>query len=139
MYRSIMTTMKKTEVMITPTKRQPRVLFMCMSEHFDPEQCLSQEDFIVNPNEQHVLLLINSGKIPTMIPGQDEQRIWKKDRRPGKFLSYTLSLKQPDMTVTVGPMAPLSLLINSGYFNVVPFFMTRKQYTVLMTKNEPAP
>jgi hypothetical protein len=129
----ITSTLKKIQVK-TLLKRQPRVLFMCMSEHFDPELCLSEKEFIVNPNEEHVLLLINSGKIPTMIHN-NAQRIWRKDRRPGKFLGYSICLKQPDLMVTVGLKTPLAMLLNSDYFNVVPFFVTRKQYLGLMNEH----
>jgi hypothetical protein len=135
---SITLTLKKDETpMTSPMKRKQRIFFMCLSEHFDPEQCFSQQKFTVNPKEEHVLLLMNHGKIALKILS-DRNKIWKNDRRPGKYLGFSISLKQPDMTLTVGEKTPLSLLMNSGYFNIVPFFMEGSQYVLLMEKNEPA-
>ena len=135
---SITLTMKKDQKapMTTPMKRKQQIRFMCLSEHFDPEQCFSQKEFTVNPNEEHVLLLMNHGKIAHKIL-LDKNRIWINDRRPGKYLGFSISLKQPDMTLTVGEKTPLSLLMNSGTFNIVPFFMAGSQYVLLMEKNEP--
>jgi hypothetical protein len=111
---------------------------MCLSQHFDPEQCFSTEEFTVNPNEEHVLLLMNHGKI-TCKTYLDTNRIWKNGRRHGKYLGFSISLKQPDMTLTVQEKTPLSLLMNSGYLNIVPFFMEGSQYILLLEKNEPVP
>ena len=130
-----MTLVKKVEA-ITPMKRQPSVLFNCGSEHFDPEQCVCDKEFIVNPKEEHVLLIGNLAQIPTMTVGNGQQL--RKKQQTGQFLGFRIDLKQMDMTLTVGPKTPLSLLFNSGYFNIVPFSMTRDQYMFLafVIKNE---
>ena len=136
---SIMLTMKKAEVK-APMKRQPRVLFMCWSRHFDPEQCMNDTEFTVNPNEEHVLLISNLGKIPTMTVGAAHQLLIDK-QQAGHFFGYSINLKQMDMTLTVGPRTPLSLLLSSGYFTIVPFVMTYDQYMLMayMQKSEPTP
>ena len=116
-----------------PKKRQPRVLFLCWSEHFDPEQCVSQTEFTVNPNEEHVLLIANAGRITSVKLG-DPRRIRNDDQQPSRSLAYSICMKQPDMSLTVGLRTPLSLLLKSGYLNIVPFFVTHDEYMVLAYK-----
>jgi hypothetical protein len=111
---SITVTLKKAEV-VTPMKRQPRVLFICFSEHFDPEQCVSENEFTVNP----AVILDNSEGF------QNNEQHW------GYIIGYNISLKHQDMTLTVGDVTKLSLLLNSGFFNVVPCFLTPAQDVVL--------
>ena len=103
---------------------------MCCSPHFDSEQCMNDTEFTVNPYEEHVLLIANLDKIPTVIVNAAHQLL-KDPQRGNHYLGYCISLKPNDMTLTVGPKTPLSLLLSSGYFTAVPFFMTFDQYMVL--------
>jgi hypothetical protein len=117
---------------VTPMKRQPPVLFTSRSDHFDLEQCESEMEFTVNPNEQHVLLPTNlKWRIPRVLL-DDAGTVRINNGQSGHILGYCISLKQPDMMLTVGPKTPLSLLINSGYLDVVPFFVTCDQYMLLV-------
>ena len=126
---SITVTLKKAEV-VTPMKRQPRVLFICFSEHFDPEQCVSEKEFTVNPNEEHVLQVVNLGRIPAVILDNSEG-FQNNEQHWGYIIGYNISLKHQDMTLTVGDVTKLSLLLNSDFFNVVPCFLTPAQDVVL--------
>jgi hypothetical protein len=126
---SITVTLKKAEA-VTLMKRQPRVVFFCYSEYFDPEQCVSEKKFTVNPNEEHVLQVVNLRRIPATILDNSES-LPKNEQHRGHLIGYSISLKQQDMTLTVEDDTKLSLLLNSGFFNVVPCFLTPAQDVVL--------
>ena len=114
--------------------RQPRVLFFNKSEEFDPEQCWSEKEFTVNPNEEHVLLIASLPKIHIMWLDEDKQLKSNNILQSGHFLGYSICMKQQDMTVTVGKNTKLSLLLNSDHFYVVPFFMDQENFIKLYNK-----
>ena len=131
----VLTLTLKKNVEAAPVKRQPPVLFMGWSDHFDLEQCESEREFTVNPNEQYVLLPTNLRRIPSVLL-DDAGTVRIDNRQSGRTLGYCISLKQPDMMLTVGTKTPLSLLLNSGYLDVVPFFVTCDQYMLLVYKKK---
>jgi hypothetical protein len=136
---SIMLTMKTAAEAMTEKKQRHQWFFYCWSEQFDPEQCVSDQKFTVNPNEEHVLLIRSLPNMPVMF--LDNAKQLQKNVQHGDYLfGFSISLKQPDMTLVVGEETKMSLLLNSGYFNVVPFFLTLKQFSALMhhqPKSEP--
>jgi hypothetical protein len=72
--------------------RQPRVLFFNKSEEFDPEQCWSEKEFTVNPNEEHVLQVVNLGRIPAVILDNSEG-FQNNEQHWGYIIGYNISLK----------------------------------------------
>jgi len=123
-----------TTTTTTPMKRKQPIRFMCLSQYFNPEQCFSQEEFTVNPNEEHVLLPMNNGKMLNKII-QDKNQI---HMRPGNYLGFSISLKQSYMTAKVGKKTPLSLIERSEIFNIVPFFMEGSQYVLFLNNTTAA-
>jgi hypothetical protein len=128
---SITMTLKTTEAMTEGKKRQ-RVFFECLSEQFDPEQCMSDQKFTVNPNEEYVLLIHTIPPIPVRLLDETKQLYLPSGKL---FLGYNISPKQQDMTLTVAEGTKMSLLLNSGYFKIVPFFMTIEQFIALTYPN----
>jgi hypothetical protein len=126
-----------TTTTTTPMKRKQPIRFMCLSQYFNPEQCFSQEEFTVNPNEEHVLLPMNNGKMLNKII-QDKNQIHINDQRPGNYLGFSISLKQSYMTAKVGKKTPLSLIERSEIFNIVPFFMEGSQYVLFLNNTTAA-
>jgi hypothetical protein len=114
---------------MTERKRQ-RWFFFCRSEQFDPEQCVSETEFTVNPNEEHVLLIRSLPKIPVMFLDNAKQ-LQEIVGHVSYFFGYSICLKRPDMTLMVGEDTKLSLLLNSGDFNVFPFFLSLDQFIAL--------
>lgn len=131
MLGSMTLTMMKNAEVVAPTKRQSSVMFKDESGHFDPQQCRSEKEFTVKPNHEYVLLTHNEifsaivGKTTPIPRGM-----------PKRHLGYSISLKHLDMIVTVGNKTPLSLLLQSGYFYVVPFFMTLNQFAILAQQSK---
>ncbi len=72
--------------------RQPRVLFFNKSEEFDPEQCWSEKEFTVNPNEEHVLLIASLPKIHIMWLDEDKQLKSNNILQSGHFLGGKLAM-----------------------------------------------
>ena len=125
---SITMTMLKTTETTSEEKKRQLVFFNCLSEHFDPEKCTSDQKFTVNPNNEYVVLIRTLAPIPVRLLDETKQLHITSG---SLLLGYNISLKQQDMTLTVGEGTNMSLLLNSGYLKMVPFFLTVEQCMAL--------
>lgn len=82
----------------------------------------------MNPNEEYVLLIGTLAPIPVRLLDETKQLHLTSG---SLLLGYNISLKQQDMTLTVGEGTNMSLLLNSGYLKMVPFFLTVEQCMAL--------
>jgi hypothetical protein len=96
-------------------------------EMFDTLLC-SDSEFIVRPNEEH-MLLTDMGAVMAVI---EAQQLQLDAGQPCLQLCYSIGLKGQDMKLTVDRATPLSLLLSMDCLNVVPFVVTREQTKKLL-------
>jgi hypothetical protein len=124
-----MTMLKTTETTSGgEEKKRQLVFFNSLSEQFDPEKCTSDQKFTVNPNNEYVVMIRTLAPIPVRLLDETKQLHIASG---SLLLGYNISLKQQDMTLTVGEGTNMSLLLNSGYLKMVPFFLTVEQCMAL--------
>jgi len=109
-----MTMLKTTETTSGEEKKRQLVFFNSLSEQFDPEKCTSDQKFTVNPNNEYVVMIRTLAPIPVRLLDETKQLHVASG---SLLLGYNISLKQQDMTLTVGEGTKMSLLLNSNNNN----------------------
>jgi len=98
------------------------------SETFDTLHC-SDSEFIVRPNEEH-MLLTDMGAFMAVI--EDQQQLQLDAGQPCLQLCYSIGLKGQGIKLIVNRATPLSLLLSMDCLNVVPFAVTHEQKIKLL-------
>jgi hypothetical protein len=97
-------------------------------ETFDTLHC-SDSEFIVRPNEEH-MLLTDMGAFMAVI--EDQQQLQLDAGQPCLQLCYSIGLKGQGIKLIVNRATPLSLLLSMDCLNVVPFAVTHEQKIKLL-------
>ena len=114
------------------TANPPIQFFFSRHRHFNTTQCVNRTAFTLCSGQTCVLLTDFVPIHRVIMPDSTSPLLRKDDMLPPLHLGYRISLKQPDLQLTVGAKTPLSLLFSSGILHVRPFVGTHDQLACLM-------
>lgn len=117
--------------MLTLATRPVHVFLQTGSEmYFNPNQCFSTAQFILNP-KQECVLITNLMASDVQLNTDDLQAPLQFDHLSRFLMCYKIIVKEPGMALIVGEKTPLSLLLKTRCISAAPFCVTRYQWVKL--------
>ena len=129
-------TLTKSPLVSPPKTRVVRVFLETGGDNFNPNRCLSGTQFILNPNQQCVVIT-NMMAFSVKLNMEDLQAPLEFEPLSSqRRMCYNITIKQPGMALIVGEKTPLTLLLNSGCIFAEPFCATHDQWFELYSQQD---